>query len=201
MDSTRQQPPSRRSLQWPLALLLSLLIVTPIGATSVIPLDLSRLITSAEIIFQGTVKSQQVVLDETSQRVVTLIEFDVSDVLKGAPGATHTIKQVGGHLPGSNIVHRIQGMPRFINGREYIVFLPPPSRLGLSTPVGLSQGNFALSQIAGETVVSNGKTASSLLPDATPGSKTVTPRLQTADGAPQHIRIDSFKSAIEAMMQ
>ena len=82
----------------------SLLVITLLAcmqhasAVSLRPLDIAQLTTQAELVIHGRVISQEVTLDETSQRVVTLTTFEVIDTLKGMTGDTHRIKQLGGHL-------------------------------------------------------------------------------------------------------
>jgi len=112
------------------------------GATSVLPVSLQQLSSAAELIFHGTAISNEVRLDEVSGRVATFTTFAVTDVIKGVAGDTHTIKQIGGQLPGSRVRQIIRGVPRFSVGAEYVVFLPPASSLGFSSPIGLSQGRF-----------------------------------------------------------
>jgi len=133
------------------------------GATSVLPVSLQQLSSAAELIFHGTAISNEVRLDEVSGRVATFTTFAVTDVIKGVAGDTHTIKQIGGQLPGSRVRQIIRGVPRFSVGAEYVVFLPPASSLGFSSPIGLSQGRFRVLQHNGEAVVSNGRPIAALL--------------------------------------
>jgi hypothetical protein len=110
---------------------------------------------TAETIFHGTAIGNEVRLDQASGRVATYTSFKVIEVIKGNPGATHTIKQIGGQLPGSNVRQVIHGVPRFAVGEEYVVFLPEASSLGFSSPIGLSQGKFDIHKLNGQAVVTN----------------------------------------------
>jgi len=59
---------------------------------------------------------------------------------------------------------RVPGVPQFEVGKRYVVFLPPASRLGFSTPVGLSQGMFTVkSNAKGEPMVGNGRDVGELM--------------------------------------
>jgi hypothetical protein len=93
------------------------------AATSVLPVSLQRMAQTAEMIFHGTAIGNEVRLDQASGRVATYTSFKVIEVIKGNPGATHTIKQIGGQLPGSNVRLVIHGVPRFAAGEEYVIFL------------------------------------------------------------------------------
>ncbi len=76
--------------------LIALLWSLPTTATSVLPISLQRMSTAAELIFYGKVVSNEVKIDEISERVATYTTFEVIEVIKGTVGASHTIKQIGG---------------------------------------------------------------------------------------------------------
>ena len=146
-------------------LLISFLIIvapTQTGAMTVLPVSLQKMSSSAEIIFHGQVIANDTRIDEISGQIATFTTFEVFRVVKGNPGKTHTIKQIGGQLPDSNRRLIIKGVPRFQLNKEYIVFLPKESKLGFGSPVGLSQGKFDVLEKAQGKVVSNGRSAASL---------------------------------------
>jgi len=125
------------------------------AATSVLPVSLQRMAATAEMIFHGTAIGNEVRLDQASGRVATYTSFKVIEVIKGNPGEIHTIKQIGGQLPGSNVRQVIHGVPRFAVGEEYVIFLPKASSLGFASPIGLSQGKFDIRKLNGQAVVNN----------------------------------------------
>jgi len=129
--------------------LTSLLIFNTGVATTVLPVSLGHMAQSAAVIFYGRVVSNEVRLDEVSQRVATFTTFEVLEAIKGISTDSYTLKQVGGQLPGSPLVTRVYGVPQFNVGSEYVVFLPQPSRLGFASPIGLSQGSYPVSSDAG----------------------------------------------------
>jgi hypothetical protein len=152
----------------PRPLLVSLFVVVLVcsqqaAATSVLPVSLQRMATAAELIFHGRAISNEVMLDEASGRVATFTTFEIIELVKGEAGPTHTIKQIGGQLPGSNIRQVIHGVPRFTVGEEYVVFLPKASSLGFSSPVGLAQGKFSVLKRNGQSEVSNGRPIAGLM--------------------------------------
>ncbi len=167
----------------------------PARATVVIPLSLQQVSERASLIFQGKVTDVEVRFDELSQRVATYTTFAVQDVIKGEAGATHTIKQVGGQLPGGKFALRIHGVPRFNPGEEYVVFLPAPSRLGFASPVGLSQGAFSVVEKNGARVVSNHYRSKATTSAARPAAAG-----KAARAASRFTALDDFKSTIRSMV-
>ena len=144
--------PSRRSLTLSLCL-LALFWNLPVAATSVLPISLQRMAAAADVIFHGTVIDNRVERDPASGNAATYTTFEVTELVKGKTGATHTIKQIGGELPGGGMRQIIHGVPRFSPGQEYVVFLPKASSLGFASPIGLKQGRFEVSRINGQAAI------------------------------------------------
>ncbi|HEB81879.1 MAG TPA: hypothetical protein ENJ11_03345 [Gammaproteobacteria bacterium] len=132
----------------------------PAGATSLLPLSLEQVSSRADLIFYGEVISNEVRKDPVSRQIVTFTQFRVLELVKGqvngAEGKTHTIKQLGGSLPGSRQRLMVHGIPVFVPDKQYVVFLPKPSQLGFCSPLGLHQGSFAVTQRNGERIIGNG---------------------------------------------
>lgn len=197
-----------RLLATPMFLIL-LLCSLQTTATSVLPVSLQRMATKAEIIFHGTAIGNEVRLDPASGRVATYTTFKVSEVIKGGPGATHTIKQIGGQLPGSQVRQIIHGVPEFSVGRDYVVFLPKASSLGFSSPIGLSQGKFNIRKLKGQSLVSNGRSLAALmktapqqdLPDSPSAlASNRAPALKAIDGQPGSAHLTDFIQAVRGMV-
>jgi hypothetical protein len=129
-----------------LILVTTLTASLPVHATSVLPMSIQQLSQRAVLIFYGTVISSQT-QQENDKRIVTLTTFRVDRLIKGQSGATHTIKQIGGTLPNGRAM-RIHGVPQYRAGEQYVLFLPQPSSLGFSSPLGLYQGNFSVTDQA-----------------------------------------------------
>lgn len=134
-------------------------------AAMVLPLGLDNLHGKAKLVFLGECLSNSVAMDSQSGRVATYTTFAVLENFKGSAGATHTIKQVGGNLPGASLQVRVSGVPQFEVGQRYVVFLPQVSELGFSTPVGLGQGVFKVTsdKATGAQMVSNGRDVGELM--------------------------------------
>jgi hypothetical protein len=140
------------------------LVIGSASASMVLPLGLDRLHGDAKVVFLGECLSNSVEMDQQSGRVVTYTTFQVLETYKGNIGSSYTIKQIGGNLPGANLNVRMPGVPQFEVGKRYVVFLPPVSRLGFSSPVGLSQGMFTVkTDAAGAQIVSNGRDVGDLM--------------------------------------
>jgi hypothetical protein len=188
----------------PRPLLVSLFVVVLVcsqqaAATSVLPVSLQRMATTAELIFHGRAISNEVKLDEASGRVATFTTFEIIELVKGEAGPTHTIKQIGGQLSGSNVRQVIHGVPRFSIGEEYVVFLPKASSLGFASPIGLAQGKFNVHRQNGEAVISNANPASA---EATPHKHTDQANLPSAFEAerPGSPRLPDFLQTVRGMI-
>ena len=138
-------------------LTLNMLIASPASATSLLPLTLEQLSTRASLIFYGRVIENSTARDKQSGHIATYTGFEVIELIKGHAAGRHTIKQIGGHLKETGTTLRIQGVPRYVVGESYVIFLPEKSSLGFSSPLGLHQGSFTVNTIDGEAIVSNGQ--------------------------------------------
>ena len=146
------------------ALFCTLALSASAYAATVLPLGLERLHGDAKLIFLGECLTNSVQLDQQSGRVVTYTTFEVLETYKGNLGRSHTIKQIGGNLPEAGLSVKIPGVPQFEAGKRYVVFLPPASDLGFSSPVGLNQGMFTLKTDArGVQTASNGRDVGELM--------------------------------------
>ena len=138
------------------ALFLALAHLCAQGA-SVLPLYLDEMIDTSTVAFEGRVTANRTERDAATNLIVTFTTFEVLDPLKGAVGATHEIKQIGGWLPGERMEYRVHGVPSFAVGEEYVVFLAGVSSAGFSSPIGLSQGRFGIQAQAGGRRLGNGR--------------------------------------------
>jgi hypothetical protein len=168
-------------------------------ATSVLPVSLQHMATTADLIFHGRVISNAVRLDETSGRVATFTSFAIIELIKGDAGSTHTIKQVGGHLPGSNMRQVIHGVPRFSVGAEYVVFLPKASSLGFASPIGLAQGKFLVHKQNGTAVISDRRAVATMASSsAQPDLARTASAIET--GRPAGARLPDFLQTVRGMI-
>jgi hypothetical protein len=175
-----------------LLVILIATISTNISATTVLPLSLQQLSDRAELIFYGSVLENKVIRDGNNSRIATLTRFQVHDLVKGQAADTHTIKQIGGAIAGGRSL-RIHGVPRYQVGESYVLFLPRPSSLGFSSPVGLQQGNFTVTETDGVKSVSNG----ARLTGYTGANAARAPLALQADD-PTRAKLDDFINSVRA---
>ena len=138
-------------------LMLAFAAIGRAEATTVLPLSLDDIVATAAVAFEGTCIENRTENDAATNLVVTYTTFAVHDVIKGTPGSTYTIKQVGGELPDKDVAFKVRGVPSFAVGADYVVFLPPRSSAGFSSPVGLAQGRFSVHQAPDGAKAANGR--------------------------------------------
>ncbi|MBA3882990.1 MAG: hypothetical protein H0X73_09830 [Chthoniobacterales bacterium] len=130
------------------------LLSLPVGATTVVPPSFDELVTEAETIFQGTcmeAKSQWI--GEGAQRhIVTYVTFRVEEVLKGKPGATYTLRMLGGKVDDTTM--EVSDSPKFKPGNRDILFVEHNGEQFIPL-VGIMHGRYRVErdQATGEEVV------------------------------------------------
>jgi hypothetical protein len=165
------KPHGLRLLAATAAFLLSTLGVFNATASSVIPLDLDQITAGSQHIVHVRCTGNEVQSDP-AVGVVTISTFVVLDRAKGAGASTFTVRQAGGELNGLVVNYHV---PKFVVGGEYVLFMPPASKWGLASPVGLSQGAFSVVQGKDGKEVGNGSDFAMLL--ASTDSAAVPPKL------------------------
>ena len=119
----------------------------PSAATSLRVMNLADLVEHSQRIFSAVCQNVSSGFDENNLPY-TSYSFLVTDSIHGvANQQVVVIKQFGLAEPiqldnGVTQLSRIEGMPRYVPGQEYLLFLNQESRLGFSSPIGLIQGAF-----------------------------------------------------------
>lgn len=181
-----------------LALLLAFAAAFPAAATSVLPVDLDQLVGTAAVAFEGTCTGNRTERDPATNLVATYTTFAVHDVLKGQVGGTYEIKQIGGAIPGG-LTYKVEGVPKFQPGQDYIVFLPGVSAAGFSSPVGLQQGRFVVTPTANGREVANGRDFRDLTAGIPSGELPPSLQQQARRGGPmRRLDIDEFKQLVRS---
>lgn len=113
------------------------------GATTILPVDLGKLVDDADLIFVGTVIARESVPTADNTYAFTYVTFDVEQTLKGAPrsGKTITLRFAGGEA-GTNIFE-VTGAPTFRVGGQHMLFVEGNDKLGVPL-VGWFQGKLDL---------------------------------------------------------
>ncbi|MEX0602117.1 MAG: hypothetical protein WD295_02170 [Bacteroidota bacterium] len=118
------------------------LFCSPLYAQRSVPMNIERLIAEAGIIFAGEVIDIETGERDRMNLYMTRYTFRVHDALYGVEEDTIVIKQYGGEADGRRFYP--PGVPRYAMGEQVLVFFYPPSRIGMTSAVGLDQGKFAL---------------------------------------------------------
>lgn len=124
-----------------LLILVAILACGRAGATTVIAPSFDELVAQAEIIFQGTVTDvQSQWAGEGAQRhIVSYVTLKVDDPIKGNPGATYTIRMLGGTVDGQTM--EVTDTPKFKIGDREILFVENNGKQFVPL-VGIMHGRF-----------------------------------------------------------
>lgn len=127
------------------------LLLLSIGAVAggawgsmVLPQNLERLESEAQLLFVGVCTSRTATIGPRGIPV-NVFTFEVTEAVKGRlkKGSRVEFRQFGSDVPHANgLTLRVAGLPNYRVGQEVLLFLNRPSRIGLTAPVGLSQGVF-----------------------------------------------------------
>ncbi len=172
------KPPTLFTLLFGIALILT--ATPPLGATSLKMVNLADMVGHSERIFSGICQEESSGLDENNMPY-TRYSFRVTDSIYGiADQQVVVIKQFGLAEPiqldnGLTKITRIEGMPRYIPGQEYLLLLNKESSLGFSSPIGLVQGAFLVQGTGTSRTVVNSMGNANLLVDT---SKSIQQRAQ-----------------------
>ncbi|MGZ5020898.1 MAG: hypothetical protein ACXWAV_10760 [Chthoniobacterales bacterium] len=92
-------------------------------ATTVIPPTFDELVARAEIILQGTVTDvqSQWTGEGAERHIVTYVTLKVEEALKGDPGASYTVRMLGGTVDGTTM--EVTDTPKFKVGDRDILFV------------------------------------------------------------------------------
>lgn len=132
-----------------LAALLStaLVLLLPAAAHASLVLELSvpELTARAALVVVGTV-GRPVSAATRSGRIVTRTPITIGAVWKGTPPEALVVRRLGGTFEG--VGQRVEGEVELREGEQVVLFLEPVDG-GEFRTVGLSQGKFAVSTVAG----------------------------------------------------
>ena len=125
-----------------LALLAAFFVaLSSLRATTVIPPSFDELVSRAELIFQGSVTDvrSQWVGEGAQHHIVTYVTFSVADPIKGSPGATYTIRMLGGTVDGQTM--EVSDSPKFKKGDRDFLFVEHNGQQFIPL-VGIMHGRF-----------------------------------------------------------
>ena len=185
----RNRPAARVMASMGLALALW---ASAAGATTVLPLDLDRLVAGAQTIVHVRCTGNAVQPDPTVG-VATITTFAVLDHAKGPVDRVLQLRQAGGELDGVAVDFHV---PKFRVGEEYVLFVPAPSKLGFASPVALAQGVFGVVDRAGAREVGRGRDFAQLLAGGGTLPPGVAARMAPGRPAPESLDVGDFMALL-----
>lgn len=129
----------------PFVLLLSLAA----GATTLLRADLPELAQTSDAIVHGTVRRVESRWSGDGRRIVTDVEIQVTEALKGQAGqagGTVLVTQPGGRV--GDIGQRVSGLAAFTPGEEVVVFLERRGKQAFRVS-GMAQGKYQVQRTEG----------------------------------------------------
>jgi hypothetical protein len=170
----------------------ALLFGLPTAATTMLRIELSELAQTADTVVHGTVRRMESRWSGDRTRIVTDVEIQVSETLKGQAGSTVVVIQPGGRV--GDIGQVVHGLASFTEGEEVVVFL---ERRGASAfrVTGMAQGKYQVRRSADERSVLAvpENTGDTLLLDPATRQPTAT--------AQRTLTLDELKAAIKTALQ
>jgi hypothetical protein len=126
----------------PFVLLLSL----SASATTMLRADLPELAQTSDAIVHGTVRRVESRWSGDGRRIVTDVEIQVTEALKGQAGSTVLVTQPGGQV--GDIGQRVSGLAAFTPGEEVVVFLERRGKTAFRVS-GMAQGKYQVQRPEG----------------------------------------------------
>ena len=178
------------------ALLVALMLcIGSVHAAVVRQMAFPDMVDQAELIFEGRVLSHQTEWDPSGKLIVTHVNFEVTDVLKGGPYANVRLTFIGGTIGRRTLSVSGVAMPQV--GEQGVYFVESTHRLQASPILGLNQGRFR--NVNGRLHTSNGQPvvgfseprATQDLQPAFPSGLTI-----ARSGSGQAMRLATFKNEV-----
>jgi hypothetical protein len=142
----------RRQVPWLAGVLLWALVPVAARADFIVrPVNLAYLTQRADVIVQGrVVEARYEGMPNYPHIPTVVVTLQVESMLRGPETARYTFRQF--LLPSQSK----RGKVSYVIGQRLLLFLPSPSRVGLSSPIGHEQGRFhILKDARGQEVVEN----------------------------------------------
>ncbi|WNG25313.1 hypothetical protein F0U62_15725 [Cystobacter fuscus] len=167
------------------------LLCLPASATTMLRVDLPELSHSADVIVHGTVRRMESRWSGDRRLIVTDVEIQVTEALKGQAGGTVLVTQRGGRV--GDIGQKVSGLASFSPNEEVVVFL---ERRGSAFHVsGMAQGKYKVLRAEDDTraMAVPESTGEALLLDATTHQPVTSSR--------QALPLSELKASIRAALQ
>jgi hypothetical protein len=178
-----------------------LLSASPLAAQFMArPVNLAYLSQRADVIVQGRVKSVREEYLSGYPNIPTVeVTLDIDQMVRGPAGKTYTFREVFLGLRSR------EGKQGYKVGQQLFLFLPSPSKYGLSSPVGIEQGRFHIArESGGGAKIINGRGNAGLFRNvaktATQAGKPLTAsQLRTVTVERGPVSLDEFVSLVKSL--
>lgn len=173
-------------------LAFALLAGLPAAATTMLRIDLPELAQGSDTVVHGTVRRTESRWSADKRRIVTDVEIEVTETLKGQAGSTVLVVQPGGRV--GDIGQIVHGLASFSEGEEVVVFL---ERRGTSAfrVMGMAQGKYQIRRSAEDRSVL-------AVPESTGDSLLLDPSTRQPSAiAPKTLTLEELKAAIKSALQ
>src|SRR5215212_6695442 len=127
------------------ALCLTLMLATPVHASQLIRRSLQELASGSDLIFVGRCESVASHWNADHSLILTASRFRVARTIKGQPGETITLEELGGTV-GDTTLH-VSDIPRYTVGEELLLCVHR-TPLGRWETFGAGQGRFSITRDA-----------------------------------------------------
>jgi hypothetical protein len=171
---------------------ITLLLGASAGATTLLRTDVAELSSTSDTIVQGTVRRVESRWSGDGRRIVTDVEIQVTDALKGQAGGTVLVTQPGGTV--GDIGQVVHGLARFTPGEEVVVFLTRRGKVSFQVS-GMAQGKFQVRRGAdGKTVLA--------VPEPTGDSLLLDPvTRQPTESAMKAVPLTELKASVRTALE
>ncbi len=181
--------------------LLSVLFASPLAAQFIArPVNLAYLAQRADVIVQGRVRSVSEEPLPGYPNIPTIkVTLDIDQMVRGPAGKTYTFREMFLGLRSR------EGKRSYAVGQQLFLFLPSPSKHGLSSPIGIEQGRFNVStEYKGGAKVMNGRGNAGLFTNVAKsasqaGAPLTASQLRTAAVERGPVLLDEFVSLVKSL--
>lgn len=176
----------------PSILIAALLLGLPAAATTMLKMDLTGLAQTADTVVHGTVRRMESRWSGDHRRIVTDVEIEVTETLKGQASGTVLLIQPGGRM--GDIGQIVHGLASFTPGEEVVVFLERHGTQAFQV-TGMAQGKYQVRRSADTRSVL-------AVPESTGDALLLDPTTrQPVAGEQKAMTLDALKAAIRTALQ
>jgi hypothetical protein len=170
----------------------TLLAGLPAAATTMLRMDLTGLAQTSDTVVHGTVRRLESRWSGDHRRIITDVEIEVTETLKGQASGTVLIVQPGGRV--GDIGQVVHGLASFTPGEEVVVFLERHGPEAFQV-TGMAQGKYQVRRSADtrSVLAVPENTGDALLLDPTTRQPTTTEQ--------RSLTLEQLKAAIRTALQ